>query len=200
MQLNIYNSVTGFMRLIPGRFTPRPPRCAASATGWRAHRTPPTRRGRVPLAAGGAPLIAALLLAACGGGGQGPTTSSTRPTAGTEGRPLSGQRSDAGADAIAAATRFARGYLAFQAGRLSAGDVPAATRELHAGLKRLRVPPASRARRTRIVAARLERIDASSARVTVQVRNVDEQLTYPLPIDLVRRGGRWAALSAGDDA
>jgi len=93
-----------------------------------------------------------------------------------------------------------RGYLAFQAGRLAPGEVPTATPELREGLKRLRVPPASRARRTRIVAAKLERIDARSARVTVQVRNVDEQLTYPLPIDLVRRSGRWAALSAGDDA
>src|SRR4051794_36649402 len=200
MQLNIYNSVTGFPRWIAGCSTPPPSRCAGSEKGWRAHRTPPTRGRRVPLAAGAAPLIAALLLAACGGGGQRTTSSSPPPAAGTEGRPLGGPRSDAGADAIAAATRFARGYLGFQAGRLAAGDVPAATRELHAGLKRLRVPPASRTRRTRIVAARLERIDARSARVTVQVHNVDEQLTYPLPIALVRRGGRWAALSAGDDA
>jgi len=34
----------------------------------------------------------------------------------------------------------------------------------------------------------------------VRVRSVDEQLTYPLPIDLVRRDGRWSVLSAGDDA
>jgi hypothetical protein len=31
------------------------------------------------------------------------------------------------------------------------------------------------------------------------VRNVDEQLTYPLPIDLVRRDDRWTVQSAGDD-
>ena len=100
---------------------------------------------------------------------------------------------------VATSTRFVRGYLAFQAGRLAADQVPDATPELRAALKRLRVPPASKGRQTRIVGAQLERIDARSARVTVQVRNVDEQLTYPLPIDLVRRDDRWAVLSAGDD-
>jgi hypothetical protein len=97
------------------------------------------------------------------------------------------------------AVRFARGYLSFQAGRLVAQQVPAASQEVRAALKRLRVPPAVRSRRTKIVGAQLERIDALSARVTVRVRNVDERLTYPLPIDLVRRDGRWVVLSAGDD-
>ena len=92
-----------------------------------------------------------------------------------------------------------RGYLSFQAGRLEPDQVPDATPELRDALKRVRVPPASQGRETRIVGAQLERIDARSARVTVQVRNVDEQLTYPLPIDLVRRDDRWAVLSAGDD-
>jgi hypothetical protein len=161
-------------------------------------RTAPRRCGWLPTV--GVTALIALLLGACGGGEQRTTTSPPSSSTGSEGRPLGGSRSDAGADAVAAATRFVRGYLAFQAGRLAPDEVPAATQELREGLKRLRVPPASRARRTRIVAAKLERIDARSARVTVQVRNVDEQLTYPLPIDLVRRGGRWAALSAGDDA
>jgi hypothetical protein len=77
--------------------------------------------------------------------------------------------------------------------------VPDATAQLRAALKRLRIPPAAQDRQTKILAAQLERIDARSARVTVQVRNVDEQLNYPLPIDLISRpGGRWAVLSAGD--
>ena len=101
---------------------------------------------------------------------------------------------------VATSTRFVRGYLAFQAGRLARGPGPRAPApELRAALKRLRVPPASKESPDRIVGAQLERIDARSARVTVQVRNVDEQLTYPLPIDLVRRDDRWAVLSAGDD-
>jgi hypothetical protein len=101
--------------------------------------------------------------------------------------------------AVAAAVRFARGYLSFQAGRLLAEQVPAASQEVRAALKRLRVPPAVWSRQTKIVGAQLERIDALSARVTVRVSNVDERLTYPLPIDLVRRNGRWVVLSTGDD-
>jgi hypothetical protein len=100
----------------------------------------------------------------------------------------------------AAALRFVRGYLAFQAGRLAADDVPSVTRELRTALRHQRVPPAQRDRRTEIARATVNRLDDNSARVTVHVRNVDEQLVYPLPLDLVRRDGRWLVLSAGDDA
>jgi hypothetical protein len=88
--------------------------------------------------------------------------------------------------------------LAFQAGRLKPDEVPDATPQLRHALKRLRIPLASPGRQTKIAGAQLESIDARSARVTVQVRNVDEQLTYPLPIDLVCCKNRWAVLSAGD--
>jgi hypothetical protein len=148
-------------------------------------------------AAGLALLAAAALLSGCDGDGGRPSHTPTT-TQGSEGRQI-GSDSNPSAQVVATSTRFVRGYLAFQAGRLAADQVPDATPELRAALKRLRVPPASKGRQTRIVGAQLERIDARSARVTVQVRNVDEQLTYPLPIDLVRRGDRWAVLSAGDD-
>lgn len=155
------------------------------------------RRERQP--AGLALLALAAALAGCGGGGDGDRTAATpTPTRGSEGRPIGGG-SNPSAEAVATSMRFVRGYLAFQAGRLKPNQVPAATPQLRDALKRLRIPPASQDRQTKIVGAQLERIDERSARVTVQVRNVDEQLTYPLPIDLVRRDGRWAVLSAGDD-
>jgi hypothetical protein len=100
----------------------------------------------------------------------------------------------------ATALRFVHGYLAFQAGRRSADHVPSVTRELRAALHHQRVPPAQRDRQTEIGGATVDRLDDDSARVTVQVRNVDEQLVYPLPLDLIRRDGRWLVLSAGDDA
>jgi hypothetical protein len=146
-------------------------------------------------------VLAAALLAAPAGCSDGDSDApAPQPTATneSEGRQIGGE-SNASAEAIATSLRFVRGYLAFQAGDSAAGDVPDATPELRKALERLRIPPASQDRRTRIAGAQLERIDRSSARVTVQVRNVDEQLTYPLPIDLVRRDGRWAVLSAGDD-
>lgn len=143
-------------------------------------------------------LLAAAVLAGCGGGGGRQSATPTPTQDGSEGRQIGGESSPS-AQAIATATRFVRGYLAFQAGRLEPDGVPDATPELRDALKRLRVPPASKGRKTRIVGAQLDRIDARSARVTVQVRNVDEQLTYPLPIDLVRRDDRWTVQSAGDD-
>src|SRR4051794_31188862 len=137
MQLNIYISVTGFMCWIDRSRACGSLNSTWPGTGWRAARTPPARRRRAPLAAGVAPLIAVLLLSAGGGGGRGPPPPPPPPAAGSEGRPLGGPRSDSAADAIAAATRFARGYLAFQAGTRAPGDVPSATPELHEGLKRL---------------------------------------------------------------
>lgn len=144
-------------------------------------------------------LATAALLVACGGSNADRRADGRPPaTPGNEGRPI-GAKASPSADAIATSTTFARGYLAFQAGRLEPDQVPETTPELRDALKRLRVPPASQGRQTEIAGAQLERIDARSARVTVQVRNLDERLAYPLPIDLVRRHGRWAVLSAGDD-
>jgi hypothetical protein len=145
-----------------------------------------------------AALAVAVALAGCGSHEDAPRVGSSAHSPTSEGRPI-GAAAGARASAIAAAVRFVRGYLSFQAGRLLAQQVPGGSDELRTALKRLRVPPASRSRQTEIVGAQLERIDARSARVTVLVRNVDEQLTYPLPIDLVRRDGRWTVLSAGDD-
>ena len=145
-----------------------------------------------------AALALATALAGCGAHEDSPRPTSTVDSPAPQGRPI-GADADARGYAVAAAVRFARGYLSFQAGRLVAQQVPAASQEVRAALKRLRVPPAVRSRRTKIVGAQLERIDALSARVTVRVRNVDERLTYPLPVDLVRRDGSWVVLSAGDD-
>lgn len=143
-------------------------------------------------------LALTMALAGCRAHEGSPRATSSAHSSASQGRPI-GAGAHARVHAVAAAVSFVRGYLSFEAGRLLAGQVPGATEELRAVLRRLRVSPASRRRRTEIVSARLERIDARGARVTVRVRNVDEQLTYPLPIDLVRRDGRWYVLSAGDD-
>jgi hypothetical protein len=144
-------------------------------------------------------LVAVLtLLVGCGGDDRGATPRAT-VTHHSEGRPIGAADANAESRAVATSLRFVRAYLAFQAGRLAPEQVPHATAQLRAALKRLRIPPAAQDRQTTILAAQLERIDRRSARVTVQVRNVDEQLNYPLPIDLISRpGGRWAVLSAGD--
>jgi hypothetical protein len=143
-----------------------------------------------------AALAAAVTLAAgCGGGAR--ATPAKTPGAG-EGRPI-GAVPSASAQAVATAVRFARGYLLVQAGRLPVGRLPDAAPELIAGLKHLRVPPAQRFRHAAIVGADLNRIDARGARATVRVRNLDERLTYPLPLDLERRAGRWIIVNTGDD-
>jgi hypothetical protein len=144
-------------------------------------------------------LVGVLTLVGCGNdGGGGRVAPGATVTQGGEGRPIGGQPNP-GSRAVATSLRFVRGYLAFQAGRLTAEQVPDATAQLRGALRRLRVPPAAQDRQTEVIAAKLERIDKQSARVTVQVRNVDEQLDYPLPIDLISRPqGRWAVLSAGD--
>jgi hypothetical protein len=139
-----------------------------------------------------------LILAGCGAHEDSPRETSTAHSSTAQGRSI-GASADARVHAVAAAVRFVRGYLSFEAGRILADQVPGAGKELRAALGRMRIPPASRNRQTEIVGARLERIDARSARVTVRVRDVDDQLTYPLPVDLVRLDGRWAVLSAGDD-
>jgi hypothetical protein len=137
-------------------------------------------------------------LAGCGGDDGDRAAATPTPTQASEGRQIGGGPNPR-AQAVATSMRFVRDYLAFQAGRLKPDRVPDATPKLRDALKRMRIPPASQGRQIRVVGAQLERIDERSARVTVQVRNVDEQLTYPLPIDLVRRDDRWAVLSAGDD-
>jgi hypothetical protein len=145
-----------------------------------------------------AALALTVALTGCPGHEGSPRATSTAHSSASQGRPI-GADSDARVYAVVAAVRFVRGYLAFEAGRLLAEHVPGVTEKLRAALKRLRVPPASRSRRTEIVGARLDRIDARGARVTVRVRNVDERLMYPLAIDLARRDGRWSVLSVGDD-
>lgn len=140
-----------------------------------------------------------MALAGCQSGEGAPSPSSPAHTAGAQGRAI-GAEADARSQTIAAAVRFVRAYLSFQAGQLSAEQVPSVSTELRAALRRLRVPPASKRGHEEIVAARLERLAASSARVTVWVHRAREALTYPLPIDLLRRGRRWWVMSAGDDA
>lgn len=137
--------------------------------------------------------------AGCGSASDPVPSRSPSPQGSAEGRPIGG-RTGPEAAATTAAIRFVRGYLAFQSGQLTADEVPDASRGLRQALKRARIPPATRDRETAITSAVLERIDARSAHVTVTVRNVDEDLTYPLPIDLIARGTRWTVTSAGDDA
>ncbi len=137
------------------------------------------------------------LLTACGGEAPRPQRAPSGVSA--EGRPLAGAV-DARAMVRATALRFARGYLALQAGELPPDRVPHAAPRLRRSLQRLRVPLAQQTRDADVLGANVDRLDASSARVTVLVRNRDEQLTYPLPLDLLLDGRRWAVVSAGDDA
>lgn len=150
-----------------------------------------SRRWAIALAAG------VLALPGCGGGS--PSEPAAPAVDGApSGRPIGGAH-DPRQQAAATAVRFVRGYLAFQAGRLGPERVPDASAQLRRALRHQRIPPAQRDRRAEVVRAEVNRIDARSARVAVTVRNRDEALTYPLPIDLVRRQGSWLVLAAGDD-
>lgn len=150
-----------------------------------------SRRWAIALAAG------VLALPGCGGGS--PSEPAAPAVDGApSGRPIGGA-DDPRQQAAATAVRFVRGYLAFQAGRLGPERVPDASAQLRRALRHQRIPPAQRDRRAEVVRAEVNRIDARSARVTVTVRNRDEALSYPLPIDLVRRQGSWLVLAAGDD-
>lgn len=146
-------------------------------------------------------LLVTLALGACGGTDPAPPAA-PQPTGGQGGGGRAiGAPQDPERKAVGAAVAFVRGYLAWQAGELDRPEeIPNVGADLAEAIGRARVPPAQRERDSTITAARLERIDGQSARVTVQVTNRDEDLTYPLPIDLQPAdGGRWIVLAAGTD-
>lgn len=139
-------------------------------------------------------------LTACGAGEPAPSPAPPPTEQGAGGRAIGAQQSP-DRQAIAAAVNFMQGYLAWQRGELGdVDDIPNASADLAEAIRRQRVPPAQRERDSAIAAVRLERIDDRSARVTVTVVNRDEDLTYPVPVDLQRTtDGRWLVLAAGTD-
>lgn len=147
-------------------------------------------------------VTAAVALGACGGAQPAPAPTPTPPDAEQDGGGRAiGAEQGPDQEATGASVAFVRGYLAWQRGELADVDeIPNASADLAEAIRRERIPPAQRERDSAIAAARVERLDAQSARVTVTVVNRDEDLTYPVPVDLQRTSdGRWIVLSAGTD-
>lgn len=146
-------------------------------------------------------LALAFLLGGCADANSSPPVQRSAPRDAHDGGRAIGAEQSRDRQAIAAAVNFVEGYLAWQRGDLDDVDeIPSASADLAEAIRRARVPPAQRERDSAIAAARLERIDDRSARVTVTVVNRDEDLTYPLPVDLQRSSdGRWIVLAAGTD-
>lgn len=144
-----------------------------------------------------APLIAGCIaLSACGATSNPSTTSAPAP-AQPSGRAIGGTQGPE-QQAVATATRFTRGLLAYQSGQGTADAVPDTTSSVRGLIAKSRVPPAQRARPKEIASVNVFALNGDRAQVQVTVRNLDEDLTYPLNLELVARGDRWTVQGLAD--
>jgi hypothetical protein len=103
-------------------------------------------------------------------------------------------------EAERSARRFLAGYLRFIYGRGRAGQIEAAAPRLRRRLarSRLRVPPAARRRRPRVVELQARRLAYGAVAVAAEVAD-GGVAHYPVQLEL-RRGGRgWTVVEAGSD-
>ncbi len=127
-----------------------------------------------------------------------PPPASPPPSPGPEGEtPAGGSLPN---DAEAAARRFLSGYLAYLYGHAPAraiqGAAPALRRRLERA--RVRVSPATRRRRGRVVSLTGRRVAGGRLEVTATVAD-GGVARYPLGVLLARRGGRWQATVLSSD-
>jgi hypothetical protein len=99
-----------------------------------------------------------------------------------------------------AARRFLAGYLRFIYGRGGAGQIAAAAPAPRRRLarSRLRVPPAARRRRPRVVDLDARRLPSGSVAVTAEVAD-GGVAHYPIHLELRRAARGWTVVEAGSD-
>ena len=123
-----------------------------------------------------------------------PSTAAPAPSA-----PL-GPSAAVPAPATRAARRFLGGYLRFLYGHAGAREIERATPQLRRRLStsRLRVPPAARRRRPRVVRLEAQRTEPDELAVTAEVED-GGVARYPVALTLRRGGGGWRAVAVGAD-
>lgn len=104
------------------------------------------------------------------------------------------------APAERSARRFLTGYLRFVYGRGRAAEIDAAAPALRRRLarSRVRVPPAARRRRPRVVGLETESLPSGAVAVTAEVAD-GGVARYPVHLTLRRSGGGWAVVEVGID-
>lgn len=96
-----------------------------------------------------------------------------------------------------AARRFLAGYLALVSGRGSAESIPAASPALVTRLgSRLRIPPASRGRQSKIKRLEGRQIGAELVAVTAGISTAG--ISYSLALTVSRRRGRWVVVRVAE--
>jgi hypothetical protein len=103
-------------------------------------------------------------------------------------------------EAKRSAGRFLAGYLRFIYGRGRAGQIEAAAPPLRQRLarSRLRVPPAARQRRPRVVELEARRLPSGAIAVAAEVAD-GGVARYPVHLELHRAGEGWTVVEAGGD-
>jgi hypothetical protein len=98
------------------------------------------------------------------------------------------------------ARRFLAGYLRFIYGRAEAGEIEAAAPALRRRLARtrLRVPPATRRRRPRVLELEAQRLPSGAVAIRAEVAD-GGVAHYPVHLKVRRVGGRWTVVEAGSD-
>lgn len=152
------------------------------------------RRAAFAIAAAVVVVAAFGLLLGGGGSLPSPATTTTTPDPTRLSSPPAAVRRS---EPEAAAVRFLEGYLPFLYGRGGAGPIRAATPRLAERLvrSRVRVPPAARSRRPRLVAIGAR--DLAGNRALVRARVGDGVVSYTIALALARSEDRWLVVSVG---
>lgn len=156
------------------------------------------RRGAFAIAAAVLLAAAALLLLAGDGSLTAPPPALREPPGPPASQPPPAPAAPPRGAPEAAAARFLRGYLPFLYGRGGAAAIGAASPRLIERLvrSRVRVSPAARERRPRIVAIGAHRLGPGRVALTARIGD-GGVAEYPIALTLARRSGRWLVVSVG---